>query len=435
MIEIWKELIWMSMYVEKVRVALDAFVYWKEVIWKTKQEFRAQYSFPKSPLAANKVIDDDDNTHCPEFVMQVIDVFVGNINVLVKINDPSSWFFVPGHMKEQIEQLLKELNIQPQHRCTTFYTHALIEASHIAMVVWLHLPVYGNLNQDLAPSEVSRLLSDFMEMKIKSIQPGNSIYIDVLQALKSTIPQAQKKHEAESCIVEISNFCPENEEALLENSPELSGLESLSSPFFARVEDAELMLRKTPNLRKLICKVQCLEYPHQYHVLNFPIRLKILKLYRLKAFKTIPFYIFAPNLKFLELSGFYLNSQYLSETADHLKHLEVLKLYRVEFGDHGEWKVSSGKFPKLKILKLEYVSLMKWIVADDAFPNLEQLVLRGCRYLMEIPSCFMDILSLQYIKVENCNESVVKSAMTIQEIQVEDYQNTNFKLVLIKVHY
>nr|AAT38775.2 NB-ARC domain containing protein [Solanum demissum] len=166
----------------------------------------------------------------------------------------------------------------------------------------------------------------------------------------------------------------------------------------------------------------------------FPIRLEILKLYRSKAFKTIPFCISAPNLKYLKLSGFYLDSQYLSETADHLKHLEVLILYNVEFGDHREWKVSNGKFPQLKILKLEYLSLMKWIVADDAFPNLEQLVLRGCRDLMEIPSCFMDILSLQYIKVENCNESVVKSAMNIQETQVEYYQNTNFKLVLIKIH-
>ncbi|KAH0671991.1 hypothetical protein KY284_023078 [Solanum tuberosum] len=232
----------------------------------------------------------------------------------------------------------------------------------------------------------------------------------------------------------IPDFSTGNEEALFENSAKLYDLETLSTPYFSRVEDAELMQRKTPNLRKLICEVECLEYPHQYHVLNFPIRLEILKLYRSKAFKTIPFCISAPNLKYLKLSGFYLNSQYLSETADHLKNLEVLKLYYVEFGDHREWKVSNGKFPQLKILKLDYLSLMKWIVADDAFPNLEQLVLRGCRDLMEIPSCFMDILPLQYIEVENCNESVVKSAMNIQETQVEDNQNTNFKLVLSEIH-
>ncbi|KAH0668786.1 hypothetical protein KY289_023279 [Solanum tuberosum] len=142
--------------------------------------------------------------------MEVIDVFVENLNVLVKINDPYSWLFVPEH-KEQIEQVLKELKllrffvcfvsnkcIEPQYRhSSTFYIHSLIEASHIAMVVWLHLPVvYGNGNPDLAPSEVSCLRSDFIEMKIKSIQPDiscNNIYIDVLQALKSTIPQVLGK--------------------------------------------------------------------------------------------------------------------------------------------------------------------------------------------------------------------------------------------------
>ncbi|KAH0668804.1 hypothetical protein KY289_023297 [Solanum tuberosum] len=184
----------------------DGFAYWKEVIWKTKQEFRAKYSFPKTPLASNKVDDDDINIHSPKFVMEFIDAVVGNLNVLVKINDPCSLLFVPGP-KEQIEQVSKELKllrffvcfvsnkcIEPQYRHTTFYTRALIEASHIAMVVWLHLPVYGNGNQDLAPSEVSHLLSDFI--------CRNSIYIDVLKVLKSTIPQAQYKHAAESGIVE-----------------------------------------------------------------------------------------------------------------------------------------------------------------------------------------------------------------------------------------
>nr|AAT39282.2 Late blight resistance protein, putative [Solanum demissum] len=158
----------------------------------------------------------------------------------------------------------------------------------------------------------------------------------------------------------IPNFSPENKKALLENSPKLDDLETLSNPYFTRVEDAELMLRKTPNLRKLKCEV------HTYQKLLI-----------------------------------------ISST------LRYSKLYRVEFGDHGEWKVSSGKFPILKILKLEYLSLMKWIVADDAFPNLEQLVLLGREDLMEIPSYFVNILSLKYIEVDICNKSVVKSAKDI----------------------
>ncbi|XP_015158818.1 putative late blight resistance protein homolog R1B-23 [Solanum tuberosum] len=273
------------------------------------------------------------------------------------------------------------------------------------------------IDQNSIPSSISNLWNlETLILKNTSVGRDNTLL------LPSTIWDMVKLRH-----LHIPNFSPENEEALLKNSAKLYDLETLSSPYFSRVEDADLMLRKTPNLQKLVCKVQCLEYPHQHHLYNFPIRLEILELYRSKAFKNIPFCISAPNLKYLKLSDFYLDSQYLSETADHLKYLEVLILYYVEFGDHREWKVSNGMFPQLKILKLKCVSLMKWIVADDAFPNLEQLVLRGCRLLMEIPSCFMDILSLQYIEVGNCNESVVKSAMNIQETQVEDNQNTNFQ--------
>nr|ABI34343.1 late blight resistance protein, putative [Solanum demissum] len=212
----WKEVICKRLCAISIRPDAssdDGFACWKKVIWKTKQEFRAKYSFPKTLLADNKVYDDTN----PKFVMEFIDAVVGNLNVLVKINDPSSLHFVPGP-KEQIEQVLKELKLlrffvcfvsnkctEPQYQYTTFYTHALIEASHIAMVVWLNLPIYGNRNQDLASNEVSCLFSDFMEMKIKSIQPGisrNNIYINVLRALKSTIPHAQDKHAAESGIVE-----------------------------------------------------------------------------------------------------------------------------------------------------------------------------------------------------------------------------------------
>ncbi|XP_060214595.1 putative late blight resistance protein homolog R1A-3 [Lycium barbarum] len=229
------------------------------------------------------------------------------------------------------------------------------------------------------------------------------------------------------------DFSTGKAEALLENSATLFYLETLSTPYFSGFEDVELMLRKTPHLRKLICEVEGeLEYS-QYHVLDFPTPLEILKIYRSKdPFKCIPFCISAPNLKCLKLSGFYLDPRYLSEIAQ-LKNLEVLKLYYVEFGYHREWKVSNDEFPQLKVLKLVWLAFFdEWIVADDAFPNLEQLILRGCRDLKEIPSSFGEISSLKYIEVENCNEAVVNSARDIQETQVEDYQNTIFNLVISK---
>ncbi|KAG5587470.1 hypothetical protein H5410_047904 [Solanum commersonii] len=135
----WKELICKRLCAISIRPDAssdDGFAYWKKVIWKTKQEFRAKYSFPKTLLADNKV-DDDTN---PKFVMEFIDAVVGNLNVLVKINDPFSLLFVPGP-KEQIEQVLKELKllrffvcfvsnkcIEPQYQHTTFYINIFANA-------------------------------------------------------------------------------------------------------------------------------------------------------------------------------------------------------------------------------------------------------------------------------------------------------------------
>nr|XP_016473539.1 PREDICTED: late blight resistance protein R1-A-like [Nicotiana tabacum] len=188
-------------------------------VWKIKLEFRAKYSFPKISsisLPANK----DDDIPTPKFVMEFIDDVLKILGDLVKIDDPCSLLYV-GRLKEQIEDVFKELKllrlficfvsnkcIEPQSQ-HSFFTHALIEAVHTAMVAWLNLPIHGNETQDLSPSEVNVLFSDLLKMKIKPIQPGiHKIYIDVLLALKSTIqpaglhPNIQNKLVADCGIVE-----------------------------------------------------------------------------------------------------------------------------------------------------------------------------------------------------------------------------------------
>nr|ABI34346.1 Late blight resistance protein, putative [Solanum demissum] len=142
------------------------------------------------------------------------------------------------------------------------------------------------IDQNSIPSSISNLLN-LETLILKSISAAKHNRV----LLPSTVWDMVKLRH-----LHIPDFSTENEEALLENSAKLYDLETLSTPYFSRVEDAELMLRKTPNLRKLICAVECLD-------------------------------------------------------------------------------------------------------------------------LMEIPSCFMDILSLKYIEVDNCSESVVKSARNIQETQ------------------
>uniref|UniRef100_A0A1S4D0T9 Late blight resistance protein homolog R1A-4 n=1 Tax=Nicotiana tabacum TaxID=4097 RepID=A0A1S4D0T9_TOBAC len=186
------------------------------------------------------------------------------------------------------------------------------------------------------------------------------------------------------------------------------------------------------NLRKLSCEVEG-ELSDGYHILDFPTRLEILRIYKVRySSENIPFCISAPNLKSLTISGFRLNPQNLSAIAQ-LQNLQVLKLYYVRFGYPSKWKVNNGEFPQLKVLKLQrHCPLEEWTVADDAFPNLEQLFLDSCRSLKEIPSSLGDISSLKYIEVTECNESVAKSAREIRETQVEDYQNADFKLFMWK---
>lgn len=222
-------------------------------------------------------------------------------------------------------------------------------------------------------------------------------------------------------------FVITNAEELLENT----ALETLSVAHFSCVKDAELILRKTPNLRKLSCEVKSADN-FQDHELNFPPRLETLKARGplVISGSSRPFCISAPYLKDLRLTTFHLVPYHLSNIG-LLQNLEVLKLNCITF-DNKEWEVRDGEFPQLKVLKLDLCdSLNEWsTVSDDAFPNLERLFLRYCEKLKEIPSCLREISSLKSIEVEHCNESVAKSARDIWKTQVEDYDNSGLEVFI-----
>ncbi|XP_070043410.1 late blight resistance protein R1-A-like isoform X1 [Nicotiana tomentosiformis] len=207
-------------------------------------------------------------------------------------------------------------------------------------------------------------------------------------------------------------------------------LDTLSQPYFSCVEDVEVMLRKAPNIREMECKFKgfC---SSPFPVLDFSTQLETLHIIGevLELQHRYPVCISASNLKILKLSIFRLGHEHLSNIGQ-LQNLQVLELLAIEFDDE-EWEVNDDEFPELRVLILMFCRcLEEWDAVEYSFPNLERLFLRGLENLKEIPSCFIDSPFLQSIEVRECNESVVKSARFIQELQFEDYQNANLNLYI-----
>nr|GMD40951.1 putative late blight resistance protein homolog R1B-17 [Ipomoea batatas] len=114
-----------------------------------------------------------------------------------------------------------------------------------------------------------------------------------------------------------------------------------------------------------------------------------------------------------------------------LPNLEVLKLKN--FACVGqEWQlIEEGSFPKLKVLLISLTNLKDWKV-DSPFPKLEHLLLRNCFELKKMPEWIADIATLQLIKLEYCYSSLVSSAMTVKEDQLDNYGND--KLDVLDFH-
>ncbi|KAL2472516.1 Disease resistance protein RPP8 [Abeliophyllum distichum] len=100
-----------------------------------------------------------------------------------------------------------------------------------------------------------------------------------------------------------------------------------------------------------------------------------------------------------------------------LPRLEILKLRRNCFSGH-KWKTGDGEFCQLKFMKLSWMDLKQWIITSTShFPNLERLVVDTCKYLEEIPAVIGDVPSLETIEVYWLSCSAVNSAKRIQEDQ------------------
>ncbi|CAN4124459.1 unnamed protein product [Withania somnifera] len=224
----------------------------------------------------------------------------------------------------------------------------------------------------------------------------------------------------------------ENAKELYEDSPKLHNLRTISIPRFSCIEDLELMLTKTPNLRELDCVLDEEIQRSQSHLLVFPEQLE--KLNISGDYEMIPrirVRISASNLKTLRLHSFELDVEDISHIGHELQNLQALVMRRVKFRQR-KWEVSDDEFPQLKVLELEdwNGAFWEWTFSDNAFPNLEFLIIVDMSSLREIPSCFADISTLKYMQLKRCTPSIVKSARDIRETKVEDYQNADFQLIV-----
>ncbi|MCD7456835.1 hypothetical protein HAX54_033318 [Datura stramonium] len=191
-------------------------------------------------------------------------------------------------------------------------------------------------------------------------------------------------------------------------------------------QDTNRIFAKIPNLQKLRCEV--LTCDAFFPAFNNLTKLEMLKFSWGRAGTWATVLNLPPSLKKLTLSNGRIFS--LDQVAT-LPKLVVLKLQQVII-ESEEWEVTDEQFLHLKFLKLQDPFFSEWNVSDDAFPCLEHLVLRRLRRLEKIPSRFADMPTLKSIEVMTCKESLVESAKDIKETQVEEMQNSGFKLFIQK---
>ncbi|KAL0292146.1 UNVERIFIED_CONTAM: putative late blight resistance proteinR1A-4 [Sesamum calycinum] len=131
---------------------------------------------------------------------------------------------------------------------------------------------------------------------------------------------------------------------------------------------------------------------------------------------------FPQSLKKLTLSGCGISWEKMTTVVGSLHNLEILKLKDFACGG-SVWEPNEGEFTKLKFLWIHVSSLEHWRANPTHFPQLRHLSLSFCFNLAAIPSEIGDIETLELLEVFECTQSVVASAMLIQEEQqnLENY--------------
>lgn len=279
-----------------------------------------------------------------------------------------------------------------------------------------YLAVSGDV--DSIPSAIEKLWN--LETLIVNGLKGSVVLPDTIWSMK----RLRHLHVNSNAIFSI-------ERRSLQNNSFLNNLVTLSSPIISSGEDTEKIMIKFRKLRKLRCTFaesprhsrNCSHFP----VLDFLTELESLKIFYHGGLHYSSAFKLPSSLKKLSLSDFNLSWDCISVIAT-LPKLEVLKLASIAF-DSTTWEMEEEEFAELKFLKLENLEIVHWELSSDNFPKLQQLVLRRCKQLQEVPSSFGESCTLQMIDLRWCSVSAEDSVKAIQEMQRE-YSSGEFKVFI-----
>ncbi|XP_047251874.1 putative late blight resistance protein homolog R1A-3 [Capsicum annuum] len=139
-------------------------------------------------------------------------------------------------------------------------------------------------------------------------------------------------------------------------------------------------------------------------------------------------YKFPSNLKKLTLSDSFLDWSHIS-TLGMLPNLEVLKLKDYAFKGT-QWEPLDGGFRLLRVLHIGRTNLEHWNASVHHFPRLQQVFLKHCSCLNEIPFGLVEVPSLQNMELFWPTPAAAASARTIQQKKQGDIKDNVFKLVI-----
>ncbi|CAI9090731.1 OLC1v1025558C1 [Oldenlandia corymbosa var. corymbosa] len=208
---------------------------------------------------------------------------------------------------------------------------------------------------------------------------------------------------------------------LLNSFHQLDSLITLSLMYFSLGEEANNIMMRFPNLQKLkcICSEPTSVSRNSHLVPSWASlgKLESLSISYLGKVINGRELNLPSNLRKLSLSKFHLCTDHLSAIGN-LQKLEGLKLISCAV-EGSTWKMSQGKFLQLKYLELDNLNVVDWNACEDHLPRLQQLVLRNCKQLKEVPFDIGSISTLEKIEVQLCGSSVNESIRKIEEEEIE----------------